>query len=38
MFLLVDYGKVLCSSVSELQQKSIASSKGEYILPILTVL
>ena len=38
MFLLVDYGKVLCSSVNELQQNSNASSKEEYILPILTVL
>ena len=38
MFLLVDYGKVLWSFASELQQNSDAFSKEEYILGILTVL
>ena len=37
-FLLVDFGKVLCSSANELQQNSNASSREEYIPPILTVL
>ena len=37
-FLVVDFTKVLCSSVNELQQNSNASSREEYILPILTVL
>ena len=37
-FLLVDFGKVLCSSANELQQNSNASSREEYISPILTVL
>ena len=36
--LLVDFGKVLCSSVNELQQNSNASSREEYIPQILTVL
>ena len=30
MFLLVDYGKVLCSSVNNLQQNSNAPAKKEY--------
>ena len=38
MFLLVDFGKVLCSSAKELQQNSNASSREEYIPQILTVL
>ena len=37
-FLLVDFGKVLCSSANELQQNSNASSREEYIPQILTVL
>ena len=37
-FLLVDFTKVLCSSVNELQQNSNASSREEYIRPVLTVL
>ena len=36
--LLVDFTKVLFSSAKELQQTSNASSKEEYIPPILTVL
>ena len=36
--LLVDFGKVLCSSANQLQQNSNASSREEYILQILTVL
>ena len=36
--LLVDFGKVLCSSANELQQNSNASSKEDYIPQILTVL
>ena len=36
--LLVDFGKVLCSSANELQQNSNASSRGDYIPQILTVL
>ena len=31
VFLLVDYGKVLCYSPNKLQQKSNAFSKEEYI-------
>ena len=38
MFLRVDYGKVFCSSANELQQKSDAFSKEDYILGIVTVL
>ena len=30
MFLLVDYGKVLCSTADELQQTSNAFSQQEY--------
>ena len=37
-YLLIDFGKVLCSSANELQQNSNASSREEYILQILTVL
>ena len=37
-FLLVDFGKVLCSSVNEPQQNSNASSREDYIPQILTVL
>ena len=37
-FLLVDFGKVLCSSANALQQNSNASSREEYIPQILTVL
>ena len=37
-FLLVDFGKVLCSSANELQQNSNASSKEYYIPQILAVL
>ena len=37
-FLLVDFTKVLRSSANELQQNSNASSREEYIPPILTVL
>ena len=37
-FLLVDFGKVLCSSVNELQKNSNASSREGYIPQILTVL
>ena len=36
--LLVDFGKVLCSSANDLQQNSNASSREEYIPQILTVL
>ena len=36
--LLVDFGKVLCSSANELKQNSNASSREEYIPQILTVL
>ena len=36
--LLVDFGKVLCSSAKELQQNSNTSSREDYILQILTVL
>ena len=38
MCLLVDFGKVLCSSANELQQNSNASSREDYIPQILTVL
>ena len=37
-FLLVDFGKALCSSANELQQNSNASSREEYTPQILTVL
>ena len=37
-FLLVDFGKVLCSSVNELQQNANASAREDYIPQILTVL
>ena len=38
-FLLVNFGKVLCSSVNEIQQNSNASSREDYLIPqILTVL
>ena len=37
-FLLVNFGKVLCSSANELQQNSNASSREDYIPQILTVL
>ena len=37
-FLLIDFGKVLCSSANELQQNSNASSREDYIPQILTVL
>ena len=37
-FLLVEFGKVLCSSANEVQQNSNASSKQDYILQILTIL
>ena len=37
-FLLVDFGKVLCSFTNELQQNSNASSRQDYIPQILTVL
>ena len=36
--LLVNFGKVLCSSANELQQNSNASSREDYIPQILTVL
>ena len=38
MCLLLDFGKVLCSSAKELQQNSNTSSREDYILQILTVL
>ena len=38
VFLLVDFGKVLCSSANKLQQNSNASSRKEHIPKILTVL
>ena len=38
MFLLVDFGKVLCSSANELQQNSNASSREDYIPQIMAVL
>ena len=34
-FLLVDFGKVLCASANELQQKSNASSREDYIPQII---
>ena len=37
-FLLVDFGKVLCSPANKLQQNSNASSREEYIPEILSVL
>ena len=37
MFLLVDFGEVLCSSANELQQNSNVSSREEYIPRILTL-
>ena len=37
-FLLVDVGKVLCSSANELQQNSNATFREDYIPQILTVL
>ena len=37
-FLLVDFGKVLCSPANELQQNSNASSRADHIPQILTVL
>ena len=36
--LMVDFGKVLCSSANKLQQNSNASSRKDYIPQILTVL
>ena len=36
--LMVDFGKVLCSSADKLQQNSNASSREDYIPQILTVL
>ena len=38
MFLLVNYGNVLCPSANKLQQNSNASCKEEYIPQMLTVL
>ena len=38
LFLLVDFGKVLCSSANELQKNSNASSGEDYIPQILTAL
>ena len=38
MYPLVDFGKVLCSSAKELQQKSNTSSREDYNPHILTVL
>ena len=38
MCLLVDFGKVLCSSANELQQNSNASSREDYIPQIMTIL
>ena len=37
-FLLVDFGKVLCSSANELQKNSNACAREDYIPQILTVL
>ena len=37
-FLLVDFGKVFCSSANELQKNLNASSREEYNPQILTVL
>ena len=36
--LLVDFGKVMCSSAKELQQNSNTSSRKDYIPQILTIL
>ena len=36
--LLVDFGKLLCSSAKELQENSNASSREDYIPKILTIL
>ena len=36
--LLVDFGKVLCSSANQLQQNSNTSSREDFIPQILTVL
>ena len=36
--LMVDFGKVLCSSANELQRNSNAFSREEYIPQMLTVL
>ena len=36
--LLVDFGKLLCSSAKELQENSNASSREDYIPRILTIL
>ena len=38
MFLLVNFGKVLCSSANELQQNSNGFSREEYIPPKTAVL
>ena len=37
-FLLIDFGKVLCSTSNELQQNSNASFREEHIPQILTAL
>ena len=37
-FLLIDFGKVLCSSANKLRQNSNVCSKEDYIPQILTVL
>ena len=37
-FLLVDFGKVLCSSANELQQNSNACCREDYIPQMLTIL
>ena len=37
MNVMVDFGKVLCSSANELPQNSNASSRKDYIPQILTV-
>ena len=37
-YVMVNFGKVLCSSANELQQNSNASSRKDYIPQILTVL
>ena len=38
MFLLVDFGKVLCPSAGKLQQNTNTSPREEYVLQILNVL
>ena len=38
MSVMVDFGKVLCSSANELRQNSNASSRNDYIPQILIVL